>query len=107
MVITLPGYASTHDVASRGEQIASLRSRLAGELVMAGDARYDELRQVQDVTLDRRPLAIVRAANAEDVAAAVRFARDHGLAAGRAQRRPQPRRPQHGRRRHRRRPVRR
>ena len=80
MVITLPGYASTHDAASRGEQIASLRSRLAGRLVMAGDAGYDELRQVQDVTLDRRPLGIVHAANADDVALAVRYARDHGLA---------------------------
>jgi len=80
VVITLPGYASTHDAASRGEQIASLRSRLAGRLVMAGDAGYDELRQVQDVTLDRRPLGIVHAANADDVALAVRYARDHGLA---------------------------
>jgi FAD/FMN-containing dehydrogenase len=79
VVITLSGYVSTHDGASRGEQVASLRSRLAGRLVMAGDARYDELRQVQDATLDRRPLAIVHAANAEDVALAVRFARDHGL----------------------------
>ena len=30
-------------------------------------------------TVDRRPLAIVRAANAQDVAAAVNFARDHAL----------------------------
>ena len=80
MVITVPGYASTRDIASRGEQIASLRARLAGQLVTAGDARFDELRQVQDATLDRRPLALVRAANAEDVALAVRFARDHGYA---------------------------
>ena len=68
MVITLPGYTSTYDVASRGEQIESLRSRLTGRLVTANDARYDELRQVQDATLDRRPLALVRAANTADAA---------------------------------------
>jgi FAD/FMN-containing dehydrogenase len=80
VVITLSGYTSTYNVASRGEQVESLRSRLTGQLVTANDARFDELRAVQDVTLDRRPLAIVHAANAEDVALAVRFARDHGLA---------------------------
>jgi len=80
VVITLPGYASTRDFASRGEQIEALRERLAGQLVTARNARYDELRKIQDATLDRRPLAIVHAANAEDVAVAVRFARAHGYA---------------------------
>jgi FAD/FMN-containing dehydrogenase len=80
VVITLPGYTSTYDVASRGEQIEGLRARLTGQLITADDARYDELRKIQDATLDRRPLALVRAANTEDVALAVRFARDRGYA---------------------------
>lgn len=51
-----------------------LRFRLDGQLITAGSAEYDEARQVQDITVRAEPLAIVRAANAGDVAAAVRFA---------------------------------
>jgi FAD/FMN-containing dehydrogenase len=59
--------------------LAVLRSRLAGDLLTAGDAGYDEARLTVNLMSDRRPLAIVRVANAEDVAVAVRFARDHTL----------------------------
>jgi hypothetical protein len=69
----------TDNVTPDRDQLASLRSWLAGELVTAESPQYDELRKVHDVSVDRRPLAIVRAADAEDVAAAVRFARDQGL----------------------------
>lgn len=56
-----------------------LRGRLAGQLVRPSSPDYDRLRQIQNMTADRRPLAIVRAANAEDVAVAVRFAGDQGV----------------------------
>jgi hypothetical protein len=55
-------------------QLEALRARLVGELITAEDERYDELRQVQEMTVDRRPLALVRAADERDVAEAVRFA---------------------------------
>jgi FAD/FMN-containing dehydrogenase len=55
-----------------------LRAQLDGELVTPDRPDYDDVRKVHDITVDRRPLAIVRAASAEDVAAAVLFARDHG-----------------------------
>ena len=58
-------------------QIEALRSRLAGELITAESVEFDQARTVPYITVDRRPLAIVRAANAEDVAEAVNFARDH------------------------------
>ena len=59
--------------------LARLRGRLVGELIAAGHPEFDEARKVHDITVDRRPLAIVRTANAQDVAEAVRFARQHNL----------------------------
>ncbi len=60
-------------------QLAALRSRLLGRLIFQGDPDYDEARRTFNITIDRRPLAIVRAADADDVAEAVAFARRHGL----------------------------
>jgi FAD/FMN-containing dehydrogenase len=57
----------------------SLRSAIAGEVIEPGDAQYDEARAVHDPTVDRHPFAILRAANADDVAEGVRFARRHSL----------------------------
>lgn len=54
-----------------------LRGRIAGEVLVAGEA-YDEARKTHDVTRNRFPHAIVRAASTEDVAEAVRFARAYG-----------------------------
>jgi FAD/FMN-containing dehydrogenase len=59
--------------------LARLRGRLTGELITAAHPVFDEARKVHDITVDRRPFAVVRAANAEDVAEAVRFARQHSL----------------------------
>jgi FAD/FMN-containing dehydrogenase len=56
-----------------------LRARLNGQLITADVDGYDEARKTVAMTMDRRPLAIVRAANAADVAAAVNFAREHDL----------------------------
>lgn len=66
-------------VAFAGDQMDELRSRLVGQLLTADSADYDEARKTLYVTLDRHPLAIVRAANAQDVAAAVDLARDRAL----------------------------
>ena len=57
----------------------SLRTTLHGDLLLADHIEFDAARQVQDITVDRSPLAIVRAADAADVAAGVAFARDHAL----------------------------
>jgi FAD/FMN-containing dehydrogenase len=59
--------------------IASLRSSVRGELVVAGDARYDEARRVWNGNVDRRPALIVRCMGAADVQQAVNFARSLGL----------------------------
>ena len=61
------------------DPLAALRSRLDGQLITATDADYDDARKVVNVTVDRRPLVIVRAAHAQDVAEAVNYAREHAL----------------------------
>jgi FAD/FMN-containing dehydrogenase len=61
------------------DRLESLRSRLTGTLITPESAEYDAARRVPYITVDRRPLAIVRAATTEDVAEAVRFARVHNL----------------------------
>lgn len=79
MVIETLTTTSTRSAVSADRQLDALRQQLAGQLITAESPDYDEARKVQDITVDRRPLAIVRAANAEDVATAVGFARDHDV----------------------------
>ncbi len=65
--------AATHD------PLAQLRSRIAGPVLGADDEGYDEARRVWNGIIDRSPLAVVRVADEDDVAAAVAYAREHGL----------------------------
>jgi FAD/FMN-containing dehydrogenase len=50
-----------------------------GESITADDADYDAARAVWNGAVDRRPRLIARCSGSADVAAAVRFARDHDL----------------------------
>jgi FAD/FMN-containing dehydrogenase len=56
-----------------------LREALRGELVLPGDAGYDEARSVWNGMIDRRPALIARCAGTSDVIAAIGFARSEGL----------------------------
>ena len=51
----------------------------AGRVITQTDSDYDKLRSVMYGGYDKRPGAIVRVANAEDVAAAIAYARESGL----------------------------
>jgi FAD/FMN-containing dehydrogenase len=57
---------------------ARLRDAASGDVILAGDDGYDEARQAFNLMIDQRPAAVAMAADAEDVAAIVRFAREHG-----------------------------
>jgi FAD/FMN-containing dehydrogenase len=57
-----------------------LRDAFSGELITPDDPRYDVSRGVFNAMIDRRPALIARCATAADVAAAVDFARETGLA---------------------------
>jgi UDP-N-acetylenolpyruvoylglucosamine reductase len=53
-----------------------LTSALAGKIVIPGHARFDEARRAWKLAIDQRPAAVVYAQSPQDVAAAVRFARE-------------------------------
>jgi FAD/FMN-containing dehydrogenase len=79
VTIAIQPSTATHRRASAGDQFEALRSRLAGQLITAASTDFDAARKVLYITIDRRPLAVVRAANTQDVVEAVRFARDRSL----------------------------
>jgi FAD/FMN-containing dehydrogenase len=53
--------------------------KLSGRLLLPDDDGYDDARTIWNRTIDRRPALIARCAGPDDVAAAVRFAREHDL----------------------------
>ena len=59
---------------------AALAERLAGEVISPDHPEYDTARRIWNAMIDKRPAAIARCADAGDVATAVRFAAEHGLA---------------------------
>ena len=62
--------------------LESLRGGIAGSLLRDGEPGYEEARTLWNAMVDRRPALVLRASNAADAAAAVRFARDHDLLLG-------------------------
>ncbi len=62
--------------------LESARTKLPGfgdRLIGPDDARYDETRAMFNAMIDKRPALIALCETPEDVAAAIRFARDHDL----------------------------
>jgi FAD/FMN-containing dehydrogenase len=64
---------------SQSSRFSELRSRIDGHVLTAGDDTWDSSRQTFNLTHDQQPAALVRVANAQDVAEAVRYAGKHGL----------------------------
>lgn len=58
--------------------IPQLREAVAGRVIVPGDAEYDAARTIFYGGFDRRPAAIVRVVDANDVANVIAFARDTG-----------------------------
>jgi FAD/FMN-containing dehydrogenase len=79
MSVAIQPTAPAHGRASAHDQFHALRSQLAGQLITAANVDFDDARKVLYINVDRRPLAVVRAADAQDVAAAIHFAGERGL----------------------------
>jgi FAD/FMN-containing dehydrogenase len=67
------------EIQLRGAEIGDLAARLRGELLLAGDAGYDDARHILNPSFDKHPALIVQPTDPADVRAAVRFAREHSL----------------------------
>ena len=64
---------------SQQTMVEEFASRLRGDVIGPGDARYDEARKVHNAMIDRHPAAIARCVDAADVIAAVSYARDNDI----------------------------
>jgi FAD/FMN-containing dehydrogenase len=76
--LRLKGAGVTGGVVSR-EAVDQLRSAVAGEVCTPEDGGYDQVRQIHNGMIDKRPAVIVRCQNTADVVDAVKFAREHDL----------------------------
>jgi FAD/FMN-containing dehydrogenase len=63
----------------RNRRFQALSARLSGELITPEQPGYDSVRRIWNGMIDKWPAAIARCANADDVAAAIRFAIDSEL----------------------------
>lgn len=61
------------------DTLRSLKDHLRGSLLLPHDDGYEAARAVWNAAIDRRPAAIVRATEADDVIAAVNAAREYSL----------------------------
>lgn len=59
--------------------VDELKAQLQGNVLLPGDADYDEVRQIWNAMVDRRPALIARCASSDDVVQAVKFGRKNGL----------------------------
>ncbi len=59
--------------------VQTLQARLRGPLLRAGDAEYDNARQLWNGMIDKKPAFIARCTGVADVIDAVNFAREHNL----------------------------
>jgi FAD/FMN-containing dehydrogenase len=61
------------------QALKALQSHVRGELLLPGDVRYAIGRRCWNASIDRRPSAIVRCKDAEDVTQTLRIATEYGL----------------------------
>ena len=69
-------------IASDSPDLARLRRRLAGQVLLPDEGGYHDARQVWNAMVDRKPAVIARCASPADVAAAVGFAQEQELEIG-------------------------
>jgi FAD/FMN-containing dehydrogenase len=59
--------------------VDELKTAMRGQVLLPGDASFDEARSIWNAMIDRRPAIILRCAGVADVRRGVAFARDNGL----------------------------
>ena len=59
--------------------MTALASSFTGQLLLPGDADYDEARKVHNGLIDKRPALIARCRGLADIVDAVKMARDQKL----------------------------
>jgi FAD/FMN-containing dehydrogenase len=64
---------------SMADPLGELRDSLTGEVLVEGDREYERARLCFNLLIDRRPAAIARCVDANDVAAALGFGQARGL----------------------------
>lgn len=81
-------HGSTDRTQARGRQemptvdkakMEELKSEVSGHIVLPEDREYDEVREIWNAMIDRRPSVIVQCQGADDVVPALAFARENGL----------------------------
>ena len=60
-------------------KVAEFKSHFRGEVLRPTDAGYDEVRQIWNAMIDRKPSLIARCSSPDDVVQAVKLARDNSL----------------------------
>ena len=68
-----------YDAAPASRDLGAFAAGISGTVIRPDDEAYESAREVHNATVDRRPLAIVQAVSAADVARTVVFARETGL----------------------------
>jgi FAD/FMN-containing dehydrogenase len=71
--------ADRKEKAVTAPTLDQLREQVRGDVIVPGDAGYDEARAVHNAMIDRRPAVVVRPSNEDDVVAAVNYARENAL----------------------------
>lgn len=61
------------------ETVERLKTNVKGHVVLPNDPSYDEVREIWNAMIDRRPAVIVQCSEADDVRYAITFARENGL----------------------------
>jgi len=61
------------------EKLGEFKAHFQGDLVLPGDAGYDDVRAIWNATVNRKPALIARCTRPEDVVQAVKFGRQHNL----------------------------
>ena len=59
--------------------INDFKGKFRGDVLLPGDAGYDEVRQIWNAMIDRKPALIARCKSAADVVQAVEFGRTNNL----------------------------